>query len=289
MTIGTAPARLRPVRRRAWLALRTLTFVGGLGCHTPTDSAATPIVPTDTIIPSVPCAATLGKFGGLNWNVRAEGLSGPGPNVWNACNAWLDSAGLHLKMQKRDSVWTSAEVYTSETVGYGRFEFEIATRLDALDPNVVLGLFTYPGGALDGRHEIDIEVARFGATAPAASNLNYAVYPGTVITTTQGHCALRWDSPVAGSVHRFLWSAGSVRFQSFATTAVAATTPPYRSWTFTPTGSFTISSGSWPLRLNLWLFNGKAPANALPLEVVIRRVTYSSTMPTTPAPSTTCG
>lgn len=266
----------------------SLFFV--LACQSPPDASlpVTPVPPMDTIVPSVPCATSLGAFGGFQWKARSEGLSGPGPNLWSACNANLDAAGLHLRMEKRDGQWTSAEVYTTDAVGYGRFEFEIATRLDDLDANVVLGLFTYPGGSLDGQHEIDIEMARFGATAANASNLAYAVYPAAAMSTTQGRCALRWDSPAPASVHRFLWTAGAVSFQSFATTSIAANTTPYRGWAFTPTGTFTISNGRWPLRMNLWLFGGRAPINASPVEIVIRRVTYSAALPTTPAPSTTC-
>lgn len=271
-----------------WVLLPPLLLA--MACQSPTDAPpVTPDpVPVEVIIPSVPCATDLGTFGGLQWKARTQGMSGPGPNLWSACNAWLDSAGMHLRVSQRDSGWTSAEVYTSNSMGYGRFEFEISTRLDALDRNVVLGLFTYPGGGLDGQHEIDVEVSKFGATAVNASNLTYAVYPATAMTTTQGRCALRWDSPASVSVHRFLWSATSVAFQSFATKTVTASTAPYRAWSFKPTGTFAISSGSWPLRMNLWLFSGHPPTNGAPLEIVISKVTYSSTLPTTPTPSTAC-
>jgi hypothetical protein len=195
---------------------------------------------------------------------------------------------MHLRLEKRNGVWTSAEVYTTETPGYGRFEFEITTRLDRLDPNVVLGLFTYPSGGLDGQHEIDIEFARFGNAAAGAPNLNYVVYPATKLTTTQGRCALAWDVPAAPSVHRFVWSATDVAFQSFATNAMGSTTTPYRSWRFVPTGAFAISNGAWPLHLNLWLYGGRPPLNDSPVEIVIRRVTVSASPPSTVAPSTTC-
>lgn len=259
-------------------------------CHTAADTPAAPDTnpPAEVIVPSVRCAADLGRFGGLQWQARTQGLSGPGPNTWSACNAWLDSAGLHLRIDRATGTWTSAEVYTTTAVGYGRLEFEVATSLDALDPNVVLGFFTYPGGGLDGQHEIDIEFARFGSTASAAPNLNYVVYPGTSAGVGKGQCSLLWDTPIGSSVHRFLWSASAVSFQSFATTTVGATTTPYRAWTFAPSGNFTVSSGAWPLHLNLWLYLGHAPLNAAPVEVVIKRVTYSSSLPSTTVPSTVC-
>jgi hypothetical protein len=255
-----------------------------------TDAPPTPDYnpPAEAIVPSVRCAAELGRFGGLQWQARTQGLSGPGPNVWNACNAWLAMDGLHLRIDRIGGVWTSAEVFTTDLVGYGRIEMEVASPVNTLDPNVVLGLFTYPSGGLDGLHEIDIELARFGVTAANATNLNYVVYAGSGATGNVSKCATRWDSPVAASVHRFLWSASAVSFQSFDVTSISSNTVPYRAWTFVPSGAFTISNGRWPLHVNLWMYAGKPPANGQPLEIVIRRVTYSSTTTATTTPSTTC-
>lgn len=244
--------------------------------------------PAEAIVPSVRCATELGRFGGLQWQARAQGLSGPGPNVWNACNAWLATDGLHLRIDRIGGAWTSAEVFTTDVVGYGRIEMEVASAVHGLDPSVVLGLFTYPGGGLDGLHEIDVELARFGATDANATNLNYVVYAGAGVKGTMSKCATRWDSPATASVHRFLWSASAVSFQSFDTTSINSKSVPYRAWTFVPSGAFTISSGRWPLHLNLWLYGGKAPTNGQPVEVVIRRVTYRSAATATTIPSTSC-
>ncbi|MHB8839673.1 MAG: glycoside hydrolase family 16 protein [Gemmatimonadaceae bacterium] len=272
-----------------------LCTVAVAACGSPADGPPEEAAPTsdlnppvEAITPSVKCATDLGQFGGLRWQVRSQELSGPGPNVWNACNAWLATDGLHLRLERVGGAWTSAEVFTTDLVGYGRLEFEIATPLDALDPNVVLGLFTYPGGTLDGLHEIDIEFSRFGVATAGAANLNYVVYPGSPPKGARGQCAQRWDSSTPASIHRFLWSPTDVRFQSFVTTSIFSNTVPHRSWRFVPSGTFTISSGAWPLHLNLWLYGGKAPLNGQPVEVVIRRVTHSTSLPTTPAPSTTC-
>lgn len=256
----------------------------------PTDAPPIPDnnPPAEVIVPSARCATALGRFGGLQWQARTQGLSGPGPNVWSSCNASLEPDGLHLRIDRIGGVWTSAEVSTTDVVGYGRIEMEVASRVNTLDPNVVLGLFTYPGGGLDGLHEIDIELARFGSTAANATNLNYAVYSGSGAKGSLTKCASRWDSPVAASVHRFLWSASAVSFQSFDKTSIVSNTVPYRGWTFVPSGVVTISSGRWPLHLNLWLYAGQPPANGQPLEIVIRRVTYSSTTTSTTNSSTTC-
>lgn len=266
------------------------------GCSSGSDSALTAATepvpdynpPTEAIVPSAPCATNLGRFGGLQWQARAEGRAGPGPNMWAACNAWLAADGMHLRVDRVNGVWSSAEIYTTDLVGYGRIEFELATPVNALDPNIVFGLFTYPGGGLDGLHEIDIEFARFGATDATATNLNYVVYPAQATNVAKGQCSTHWDAAAPRSIHRFLWSPTAVSFQSFTATSITSATSPVRSWTFTPTGSFRISGGTWPLHLNLWLYGGAAPANGQPQEVVIKRVTYVPTMPVTTTPSTSC-
>lgn len=256
-------------------------------CASSNDSPVSPepVVPAEVIVPSVKCATELGTFGGLQWQARTAALAGPGPNAWNACQAWLDSDGMHLRLDRVNGVWTSAEVFTTTPLGYGRLEFELATPVHALDPNVVLGFFTYPGGTLDGLHEIDIEFSRFGSTT--APNLNYVVYP-TSASKAKGQCSGAWNVAQASTVHRFIWSATYVEFQSFATPTIGATTVPTRAWRFAPTDLARISSGAWPLHINLWSYLGRPPSDGAPVEVVIKRVTYSAIVPTTPQPSTVC-
>jgi hypothetical protein len=270
-----------------WIAVTACRSVTDAGVEEPR-AVPDENPPPEVITPSTRCATALGRFGGLQWRARTQGLSGPGPNVWNACQAWLDADGLHLRLERIGSVWTSAEVYTTDVVGYGRLEFEIATPLGALDPNVVLGLFTYPGAGLDGLHEIDIELARFGDAGAMATNLNYVVYPGAPPKGATGLCKQRWAAPPGASIHRFLWAPTAVTFQSFSAAQIFSNTVPDRSWRFVATSSVPVSSGQWPLHLNLWLYGGRAPLNGQPVEVVIRRVTYVPSLPTTPTASTNC-
>lgn len=99
-------------------------------------------------------------FSGYIWDVRNSDLSGPGPNYWsnNTENVWLDENGyLHLKITYTDGKWVCPEVRT-QTLGYGTYTFYTASNIDALDKNVVLGLFAYK----DDSHEVDIEFSRWG-------------------------------------------------------------------------------------------------------------------------------
>jgi hypothetical protein len=117
------------------------------------------------------------KFSGYEWNVRT-GRGGPGPNVWEEKNVWLDeSGGLHLKIAQHVGKWSCAEVTMRNKLELGRYEFQIKGAIDRLDDNVVLGLFNYPTSDVgpDATHEIDIEFARWGQAGNPIGN--YTVWP----------------------------------------------------------------------------------------------------------------
>ncbi len=105
------------------------------------------------------------EFGGYTWSIRT-GKGGPGPNAWDENNVWLDAAtNLHLKISQREGGWSCAEVAMRKRLGFGRCQFQVISRLDHFDDNVVLGLFTYPE-MLDrtGRTKSTLN-SRGGATA----------------------------------------------------------------------------------------------------------------------------
>src|SRR5262245_55233039 len=86
-------------------------------------------------------------WGGRTWQVKSsQAQVGPGPNYFSASseNVWVDAQDrLHLKITSRNGQWRCAEVISSTTFGYGTYTFELASPVDALDKNVVLGLFTW--------------------------------------------------------------------------------------------------------------------------------------------------
>ena len=164
---------------------------------------------------SWPVAAATVSFGGYEWLIRSYG-GGPGPNEWDSGNVYVDESGLHLRISRRDGVWTCAEVVMTETLGFGTYQFEITGRPDLFDRNVVLGLFNYPPSAEvgpDGSNEIDIEFAQWG-NLNVQNRLNWTVYP-PALGPEKGHR----DVPIAlngeASTHRFEWSADGVRYWSF--------------------------------------------------------------------------
>lgn len=213
------------------------------------------------------------EFAGRTWTVRS-GRGGPGPNVWETQNVWLDGeTNLHLKIAYRDGQWSCAEVTLQDKLGFGRYEFQTIGRLDRLDDNVVLGLFNYPTADVgpDATHEIDIEFARWGrATNPLG---NFTVWP---VESGLKQVSHSFPFSFAGnqSTHRFTWRPDRIAFQSLGGHNPQAAPDDERSiasWEYRPAEpTRRIAQQPMPVHLNLWLFQGRPRKNGQEVEVVIR-------------------
>jgi hypothetical protein len=212
-------------------------------------------------------------WAGIHWSIR-NGVGGPGPNTWDPRNAWIDANGnLHVTLVERAGVWTCAELTSSNSFGFGRFQWWVEGRVDQLDPNVVLGLFTYPTPQVgpDGTNEIDIEMARWGT--PSNPPLNFTVWPATT-----GYMQSTLASPMSLSgtytTHRFQWASSGIDFASvngFRDDDLY----PIATWMFTPADpTHLVPQAPVPLHLNLWLFQGHPPTDGNPVEIVLHSFTY---------------
>jgi hypothetical protein len=221
-------------------------------------------------------AATI-KFSGYDWEIRPSAQNGgPGPNRWDEKNVSVDPGGyLHLKLTERGGKWCCAEVYTRKALGFGLYEFQVVGRVDRLDPNVVFGLFNYPQPEVgpDGTHEIDIEFARWGD--PSAAVGNYTVWPvrAALRQTTRSFAMSLGEEE--RTTHGFTWSPASVKFRSMAEHQEDHS-PPLGSWLYEPRNpADRISSKPMPVHINLWCFQGRAPRNGAPVELVVRSFKFT--------------
>lgn len=214
-------------------------------------------------------------FSGYDWDVKTSGgfLFGPGPNIFSDStdNVWVDGSGkLHLRVTFSGGQWRCAEVVLSKSLGFGTYRFYIDSPVDPLDPNVVLGLFTWSDDPAFTHREIDIEMSRWGNAADPA-NAQYVIQPfGTPGNLT------RWTIPAAASptTHSFQWTDGHVDFVSHngAYAPPPASVPEITQWT--RQGAAVPPPGDERVRLNLWLFNGAAPSDGQEVEVVISRFVF---------------
>src|SRR5574341_2445673 len=105
------------------------------------------------------------SFSGYMWNVKkSNGRVGPGPNYfyYSTQNVWVDLSGkLHMKLRKNKGKWYCSEIVSNQNFGYGTYRFYIDSYVDNLDPNVVLGLFTWSDNPDYNHREIDQEFARW--------------------------------------------------------------------------------------------------------------------------------
>jgi hypothetical protein len=217
------------------------------------------------------------QFSGYTWEVRSGG-GNPGPCDWKDNNAWTDENGfLHLKISKSNGIWHCAEVTMLESLDFGKYQFWVIGQIDTLDPNVVLGLFSYQGPP--GTNEIDIEMARWGD--PNNPNLNYTIWPSFADSACQSDpttCPRGNSFPFSLSgtytTHRYIWSSTDILFKSLHD-HVDNNDNQFARWRFTP-ASYTkrIPQDPMPVHMNLWLLDGLPPTDGQPVEIVIRSFTY---------------
>jgi hypothetical protein len=146
--------------------------------------------------------------------------------------------------------------------------FTIDSRVDLLDRNIVLGLFTWDTYAPQYNYrEIDFEFSRW--QNPYNDIGQYVIQP--------------WDTP--GNIHRFdfnyagqgdttthvmTWRPDGIYFKSFYGDFELAPSPEnvIKDWFYT--GADNPPPGGENARMNLWLINGLAPYNGLESEIVIK-------------------
>jgi len=205
------------------------------------------------------------SFSGYQWFVKgAASPVGPGPNYFGdgPDNVWVDADGsLHLRIAQKDGRWYCAEVGSKDSFGYGTYIFHLAPGADRIDPNAVLGLFTWETIPQHNNREIDIEISRW--SQPDIDNCQFVIQP-----YERRENIHRFELALAGqpSTHSFEWRPQSVSFQSRLGDSEGA---PLDSWTYT--GPDLPAPGKENARINLWLFNGAPPSDGEAVEVVVTK------------------
>jgi hypothetical protein len=209
------------------------------------------------------------SFSGYDWWVKTSaGQVGPGPNYFSDStnNVWVDVLGqLHLRITNRSNQWQCAELVSARTFGYGSYRFELGSTVDNLNPNAVLGLFTWSDDPAYTDREIDIECSRWG-NASDPTSAQYVVQP----YDTTGHLIrIVLPSNQTNSTHLFMWETNRVTYQSLrgAYSPTPAPANVISNWTYTLTVPHT---GDENIRLNLWLNSGTPPTDNHEVEVTIR-------------------
>jgi hypothetical protein len=165
-------------------------------------------------------------WSGYDWWVKNSAAPvGPGPNYFSDStnNVSIDAQGrLRLRITHVASNWPCAEIVMQKTLGYGTYAFHIASPVNALDPNVVLGLFTWSDQPAFNNREIDFEGGRWSYPADY-QNAQFVVQPWYL----PGQLVRYRIPPLAtNSVPSFTWQTNAITFlcATGTTTAVPLTT-----------------------------------------------------------------
>lgn len=207
-------------------------------------------------------------FSGREWRVKTgTELLGPGPNLFSDShdNVWTDRMGrLHLRITHVNGAYHCAEVKSLESFGYGSYVFHLDSAVAGLEPNAVLGLFTWADSAEFNHREIDIEFSRWGDAENA--NSQYVVQPFDTPGNMERFDLLASDWP---SVHGFEWRTTFVEFRSLRGNSFDSEEPENVINTYHYNGNDIPRRGGENARMNLWLFGGAPPQNGQESEVIV--------------------
>lgn len=214
-------------------------------------------------------------FGGLHWRTKSSITpTSPGPNYFSAESSavWVDDWGLHLTLKQHDEKWWATEIFTRERVGYGTYTFTVETDAASYDPHVVAGFFTWDTAPEEYNREIDIEFAAWGS--PDGIKFQYVVQPYTDPNRIEV-----FDPELNGNLttHRIVWTPEDVSFASYHGAVdpdeIESERMLINRWSYPESPS----EGKVRFRINLWLYQGKAPS--LPVHLVVTSFLFEKWKP----------
>lgn len=209
-------------------------------------------------------------FGGHEWGVKYGDQLGPGPNYFSDSedSLWVDKDGrLHMTILKKEGKWLCTEVINRQSLGYGSYIFTLNSRVDELDENIILGMFTWDTYAPDYNYrEIDFEFGKW--QKPENKNSQFVIQPWTTEGNTHRY-DITYDGPTETTTHIMNWQPDRIDFKSYygRYTEAPSAEDMIHSWTYT--GKDNPPPGGENIRINLWLVWGEFPTDDKDVEIVV--------------------
>ena len=225
------------------------------------------------------------SFAGRQWFIKAsETRADPGQNFFSgaADNVWVNGSGLNLALRYRDNKYYCSEVYLDRSLGFGAYFFSLSGRVDLLDPNLVLGCFTWadPQKAI-WHKEFDFEFTKWG-DPNNATNAQFAINP-FYLGMVQRYLANLPDSAPELTCY-LVWQPMYVEFRTYAGRYALASLPPaanlIRSWRYDRETIPAPSDESF--RFNLWLNNNLGPSDGQEAVATVSDFGWQSAVPAFP-------
>jgi hypothetical protein len=197
-------------------------------------------------------------WAGHTWKVTSGGMAGVAHG--DPANVSLDASGyLHLNIVNHKETWTAAEVFTTDRMGFGTYQWVVEGNVYEMDPTTVLGLFTYgPTHHLgsDAENEIDIEFSQWNKTCHDC-NADFTVYPSTGNRKPKGVSAWEDNFHISGenlTTARMEWSSDHIVFTLMkGVKAIGSVADVIKTETYTST-AINIPQVASPVGINLWCF-----------------------------------
>jgi beta-glucanase (GH16 family) len=209
-------------------------------------------------------SATPIEFAGKQWTAKA-GLNpvGPGPNYFSRNNILVDENNhIQLSVDRIDGRWTSAELISDSSFGYGRYSITLGNISGALSDSAVLGFFTWDESPEYFHREIDIEIRKIVINNVAYSG-EFTVQPWD----EPGHAHQFGLKPTSGSVYSFEWGPDRIAFE-----IRDSKNKVKESWVFSDRK--VPIPGNEKVRINLWLVDGTPPTDSKRIEVTVKKFTF---------------
>ncbi len=236
-----------------------------------------------------PTSANTLQWMGRTWTLTSGGMAGVAKG--DPANISIDSKGyLHLRIVNRDGTYTASELFTTENLGFGTYQWQVEGAVDKMDPTTVLGLFNYGarvGIGVDAENEIDIEFSRWNNTCHGC-NADFTFYPSTG-NKALGPMEDNFIYDPHGSTlttARFEWTSTRIAatimggLQPLGTTANVLQNLAFAPDDYTAR----IPQVPLPLAMNLWCFKS-TPASAQ--EIILRNFQFVPQLPPMPSSSPT--
>jgi hypothetical protein len=200
---------------------------------------------------------------GHQWRLTHGGMAGVAAG--NPANVEIDANGyVHFRIVNRNGQWSAAEMFTTDKLGFGTYQWVIQGNVYDMDKSTVLGLFTYGPVAhlgADAENEIDIEFSKWNNTCHGC-NADFTVYPATGNRKKDGtsswednfHVDFLRATDETLTTARMEWTADQIVFtimkgsQPIGTVADVLKTETYRS------NASDIPQVASPVGINLWCF-----------------------------------
>jgi hypothetical protein len=211
------------------------------------------------VLSIVPClqAQTM-TWSGHEWKVTDGGMAGVARG--NPANVNIDeNRYLHLRITNREGKWTASELFTTDKMGFGTYQWVIEGDVYDMDPTTVLGLFTYGPThhvGVDAENEIDIEFSQWNKTCHGC-NADFTVYPSTGNRKPNGVSAWEDNFHVTGgtvTTARMEWYSDHIVFTLMnGVHPIGTTGDVIKAETYSST-AINIPQVAVPLGINLWCF-----------------------------------